>query len=141
MKNAYKLEKRITQIRGALLHGDGSTFKEALGINPASFGRDGGDNHMEFSLFDFNVENIKKVVALWNDLPPDEPMRCFTPGYRLEFYSGSSLIMKAAICWACNWVQVLKESGQEPSWYSFNGESKQASELLELLRGECKKCI
>jgi hypothetical protein len=141
MKNAYKITERIAKIDGALLHGDGPTFKEALSISPNSLGRDGSDNHMEFSLFNFSVTNPEQVVDLWNDLPSDEPMRCFIPGYRLEFFSGEGLIMKAAICWMCNWIEILPEGQIKSDWYSFDGTSDVASELLELLRANCQKCI
>ena len=113
MKNAYKIEKKISRIDAALLHGDGGTFKDVLNISPDSIGEKSSRDHMNFSLFDFGIRDTKKVVDLWNSLPSDEPMRCFTPGYRLEFYDENQLIIKAAICWSCNWIQILKKGKEK----------------------------
>ena len=141
MKNAFKITGRIVKIDGALLHGDGPTFKEDLKISPSSFGNEESRNHMDFSLFDFAVDHGKKVVNLWNDLPHGEPMRCFTPGYRLTFYTEAGSILKAAICWECNWIEILPTGKEKSEWYSFNGESEVALKLLSSLRLSCKRCI
>ena len=141
MKNAYKITDRIVKIEAALLHGDGPTFKKALNISPNSFCEKESRNHVSFGLFDFRVEQPKTVARLWNELPHDEPMRCFTPGYRIEFCTKVGLILKSAICWECNWIEVLPNGKEKSEWYSFNGESEVALELLSNLRVSCKRCI
>jgi hypothetical protein len=136
-----QITDEIIAIKGFLLHGDGPTFMERLNIRPESFPMKLAPEYMTHSLHNFDVSGIEDVVDCWNNLAPGEAERCFTPGYRLEFYTSSRLLFKAAICWACNNIRV--ECGVEKSrnGYSFDATSVNAEKLLNLLRESCEKSI
>lgn len=141
MNKNYQIATNITHIDCALLHGDGSTFKEELNINPMSFKSEHITGFMSYSLFDFKMNSVNSIIQLWNTLPASEPMRCFSPGYRLEFYNEASLYLRAAICWDCNLIELEMDNLNKPIRCNFDGESDQAKKLISKIRESCSSKI
>lgn len=72
------------------------------------------------------------LAALVVSLPAAEQMRCHVPRYAIRFLTGGGTVA-IALCFRCNNARVLTES--EEGWFTFDGQSAEASRLLDRLRG------
>jgi hypothetical protein len=137
-----QLGKEVSRIEAYLLGGDFSTFKkkanpEKLEVVDLDFDANGGCK----GIFRFQIGNTHKALNIWNSLEGDDPARCFTPGYALYFYEGEREVMRAALCWMCDLMQIKFQNKEQSTWLPFDGESPQAQNLLQLLRDDCHKHI
>ncbi len=136
--------QKVSQIKVALLIHDYFTHKDLLPYDEKelnTFSREW--NYMNDDLFEFSLQKdgCTRFIELWNKLPHDWPMRCFTPGYRVSIYKQSKLYFKAAICWKCIIVSVEMADGMEGEGYTFNGNHKCSKELLLLLQVSCRDAL
>ncbi len=63
-------------------------------------------------------EQAELVIALWNQLPDSEQMRCHVPGFAIEVLLGPEVVFTAALCWECHNVSIGGRLAQD-SWRTF----------------------
>jgi hypothetical protein len=78
-------------------------------------------------------EEAALVIALWNQLPDAEPVRCHVPGFAIEVLLGPEVVFTAALCWQCHNASMAGRLAGE-SWRRFDAESDQALQLLRLCK-------
>lgn len=142
MEKVPQLAREIDRIEAYLLGGDFSTFKkyvdpEKLEVVDLDFDVHGGCK----GIFKFQIRNTHKALNIWNSLEGDDPARCFHPGYALYFYERQHEVMRAALCWVCDLMQIKFQNRVQSIWQPFDSASPQAKNLLQLLRDDCRKYI
>lgn len=130
-----KLDKNVNRIDIELLEGDLPFHQEYLNSIKESLSKEEllGADEKGFCTVTIGNERIHDFVNIWYSLTKGEPMRCFTPGYRIRFYTDTRAYKVATVCWACNHIKI-QDNGSEDKWITFDGETKQAQKLLNLCR-------
>lgn len=80
----------------------------------------------------FEDENVAELAQLVGRLPGAEQMRCHLPRYSLLFTGPGQSDLEVALCFRCNNARV--RVGDDLGWFTFDGASNQADELLSRLR-------
>ncbi len=133
-----KFEEQINGIEVDLLFGDLPSYIDKLKPSLGSLSREEkfALNDKGFHTAKLNKAEVHKVLSLWFALEKGKPMRCFSPGYRIKFLSDQQIVKTASICWQCNHIKLVDASGTE-NWFSFNGATQTAQDLL----AKCRNAI
>ena len=106
-----------------------------------------GQGFVEGRISDYNIlgqtvlrgDDAKKASELWRWIPRGRQYMdlCFQPAYALRFKKDNKLLLETSVCWGCH-IYTLP-FGPFGRWgctteYGFDADSKNAQELLNLLK-------
>jgi len=90
-----------------------------------------GDN-TPFTPVSGTLEGAKaeRLARIWRRMRQGTPVQCYSPAYRVTFFSKGKELVRADVCFDCNKIEIA----QDHEYYDISGNLKARSALKRILQ-------